>query len=85
MKMREPSIEKRYAGFMTTLHHIYNELANLLEDPLFLDSIHGEQEMALDQTLELLESVMFRFSPVETTTQSEQERTLLELTAVDTE
>ena len=82
MKLRDTDIDKKYCTFIDTLNKIHNELSNLLEDPLFLDSIHGEQEAGLDLTLELIETIVHRLTPAEV----EQDQYLLsrlELDAVD--
>jgi len=82
MKLRDTDIDKKHCAFIDTLNKIHNELSNLLEDPLFLDSIHGEQEASLDLTLELIETIVHRLTPAEV----EQDPYLLarlELDAVD--
>lgn len=82
MKLRDTNIDKKYCTFIDTLNKIHNELSNLLEDPLFLDSIHGEQEAGLDLTLELIETIVQRLTPAEV----EKDQYLLsrfELDAVD--
>lgn len=82
MKLRDTDIDKKHCAFIDTLNKIHNELSNLLEDPLFLDSIHGEQEASLDLTLELIETIVHRLTPAEV----EQDQYLLarlELDAVD--
>ena len=82
MKLRDTDIDTKHCAFIDTLNKIHNELSNLLEDPLFLDSIHGEQEVFLDLTLELLETIVHRLTPAK----PEQDKYLLsqlESTAVD--
>ena len=82
MKLRDTNIDKKHCAFIDTLNKIHNELSNLLEDPLFLDSIHGEQEASLDLTLELIETIVHRLTPAEV----EQDQYLLsrlQLDAVD--
>ena len=34
-----------------------------MEDPLFIDNIHGEQELSLDQSVELLNNIRVQFLP----------------------
>jgi hypothetical protein len=34
-----------------------------MDDPIFLDTIHGEQELALDQSLELIDGIKYSFVP----------------------
>ena len=38
-----------------------------MEDPLFVDNIHGEQELSLDQTVELLSGIRSNFLPLNVT------------------
>lgn len=40
-------------------------IEDLIEDPIFMDGIHGEQELSLDLTLELLETIASQFDPEE--------------------
>ena len=35
----------------------------LMEDPLFIDNIHGEQELSLDQAVELFNNIRVQFLP----------------------
>jgi len=35
-----------------------------MEDPLFIDGIHGEQELSLDQALELIKGIKDQFKPL---------------------
>ena len=35
----------------------------LREDPIFIDTIHGEQELSLDQTIELFNGIRSHFVP----------------------
>jgi signal transduction histidine kinase len=57
------SIETRYHEILNKLTVIINYLEELGEDPIFIDTIHGEQEMGLDLTLELLETIKSQFEP----------------------
>ena len=81
MKLRSPADAKQ-EEFICTLNKIHNELANLLEDPLFIDAIHGEQEVAFDQALELIDLTVQRLTPGLSENQTNQ-FDLLELSAVD--
>lgn len=60
---KSDTLEKRHQDILTKLESIVNTLDDLLEDPLFLDNIHGEQELSLDLALETLEGVIARFTP----------------------
>jgi hypothetical protein len=59
------TIEKRYQEIIGSLDQIMTTLEDLMEDPLFVDNIHGEQELSLDLTLELLETITRQFEPDE--------------------
>ena len=63
MKMRQNPADLKQNEFIDTLTKIHREVTNLLEDPLFIDSIHGEQEMGLDLTLELIDNIIDRIRP----------------------
>ena len=55
---------KHHKGVVKTLESILNDIEMLQEDPLFIDGIHGEQELSLDQTLELLKAIKEQFIPL---------------------
>ena len=48
-------VEKRFQAIVETLETAYRCLEDLMDDPIFLDTIHGDQELALDQALELID------------------------------
>ncbi|NBX48420.1 hypothetical protein EBT25_00415 [bacterium] len=82
MKMRQTPADQKQNQFIEVLQSVHTQLTNLLEDPLFIDSIHGEQEMGLDLALELIDNIIARIDPKDITSQVElMDR--LELTAVD--
>ncbi len=56
-------VEKRFQAIVETLETAYRCLEDLMDDPLFLDTIHGEQELALDQALELIDGIKYNFEP----------------------
>jgi hypothetical protein len=58
-----PSFEKRFKQIYQTISTVYDTLDSLMEDPLFIDGIHGEEELGLDQAMELLEGIMRHFEP----------------------
>lgn len=62
MAASEP-IEKRFEVILEKINNIICTLDDLLEDPIFLDTIHGEEEMSLDLTLELLDGIVSKFEP----------------------
>ena len=55
---------KHHKTVVTTLDSILKDIEMLLEDPLFIDGIHGEQELSLDQALELLKAIKEQFIPL---------------------
>ena len=63
-KMKEDChVEKRFQSIIQTLDTAYRCLEDLMDDPLFLDTIHGEQELVLDQSLELIDNIKYSFEP----------------------
>ena len=82
MKMRQSPADQKQNQFIEVLQNVHYKLTNLLEDPFFIDSIHGEQETGLDYTLELIDNIIARIDPKDNSSQV----TLmdqLERTAVD--
>lgn len=65
----DSSFEKRFEQIGQSLQAVYETLDDLMEDPLFIDNIHGEQELGLDQTMELLDSIMQHFEPAPVVTE----------------
>jgi hypothetical protein len=59
------NIETRFQEIANSLDQIMTILDDLMEDPIFMDNIHGEQELSLDLTMELFESIMNQFDPEE--------------------
>lgn len=57
------SIEKRFETILEKINSIANTLDDLLEDAVFLDTIHGEQELSLDLALEILDGIAAKFEP----------------------
>lgn len=57
------SIDHHYQSIVAKLSSILDTLDDLIEDPLFLDNIHGEEEMSLDLTMELIDSILAKFEP----------------------
>ena len=82
MKLRQSPADQKQTEFVEVLQSIYDQLYNLLEDPLFIDSIHGEQEVGLDQTLELIDNIIARINPIDTSSEA-AEIDRLALSAVD--
>ena len=54
---------KHHASICKKIDGILKTVDGLRSDPLFIDNIHGEQELNLDQAIELLHSVKVKFLP----------------------
>ena len=62
MKLKEKTdIKKQNAVILRKIDSILKNIDDLREDPLFIDNIHGEQELNLDQTIELLTGIRTHF------------------------
>ncbi len=59
----EKSKAKHYEKIVNTLDSMLRDIDELMEDPLFIDNIHGEQELSLDQSVELLNNIRVQFLP----------------------
>ena len=68
--VKTESLDKRYEVIVDKLNLILNTLEDLIENPIFLDTIHGEQELALDLTLELIDQITSQFQPKSTVEES---------------
>ena len=55
---------KSHQAVVKKLVSIINNVEILQEDPIFIDGIHGEQELSLDQALELIKSIKEQFIPL---------------------
>tara|TARA_R100000149_G_scaffold45475_1_gene18216 strand:- start:172 stop:447 length:276 start_codon:yes stop_codon:yes gene_type:complete len=65
MKLKEKAdLKKHYASVLKKLDSVLKTIDGLREDPLFIDNIHGEQELNLDQTIELFNGIRAHFVPV---------------------
>jgi len=58
---KSESIEKHFKKIAERLDSIIVTLDDLLEDPIFLDTINGEQELSLDLALEVLDGICTKF------------------------
>ena len=47
--------------FLKKLDSVLTTIDVLREDPIFIDTIHGEQELSLDQTIELFNGIRSHF------------------------
>ena len=59
----EPTKESHYVKIVETVDSMLRDIDELMEDPLFIDNIHGEQELSLDQSVELLNNIRVQFLP----------------------
>ena len=57
------SLPTHYKGIVEKLDAMLSSIDELREDPLFIDKIHGEQELSLDQTIELFNGIKSQFEP----------------------
>jgi len=48
---------------VNTVDSMLRDIDELMEDPLFIDNIHGEQELSLDQAVELFNNIRVQFLP----------------------
>ena len=55
---------KHHQAVVKKLVSIINNVEILQEDPIFIDGIHGEQELSLDQSLELLKAIKEQSIPL---------------------
>jgi hypothetical protein len=60
---KNKALSDHYETIVVKLESIVETLDDLMEDPLFIDHIHGEQEMSLDLAHELFGLLIRSFSP----------------------
>lgn len=60
---KSPSAAAHYKGILKKVDEVLKTIEDLQEDPLFIDKIHGEQELSLDQSLELFSGIRVHFAP----------------------
>ena len=64
MKLKEKTdLKNHHATVLKKLDGLLKTIDGLREDPLFIDSIHGEQELILDQSIELFNGIRSHFVP----------------------
>lgn len=61
------NMKKHYKLVVQNLENILKNIDTLREDPLFIDNIHGEQELGLDQAIEMLTAIKNQFIPLNVT------------------
>ena len=62
--MSKDTFDKKAKDIIKSLSDVITTIDDLLEEPVFLDTIDGEQELALDWTMEMLEKIKSKFEPV---------------------
>ena len=63
LSILEPTKESHYEKIVETIDSMMRDVDELMEDPLFIDNIHGEQELSLDQAVELFNNIRVQFLP----------------------
>ena len=63
LSILEPTKESHYEKIVETVDSMMRDIDELMEDPLFINNIHGEQELSLDQAIELLSNIRVQFLP----------------------
>ena len=63
LSLLKNSKTEHYEKIVETLDSMLRDIDELMEDPLFIDNIHGEQELSLDQTVELFNNIRVQFLP----------------------
>jgi len=62
---KDVSMDQSYQRICHHLGSVLTYLDELMENPIFITNIHGEQEIAIEQAAELFETLIDRFSPQE--------------------
>ena len=63
LSILETTKESHYEKIVDMVDSMLRDIDELMEDPLFINNIHGEQELSLDQTIELLSNIRVQFLP----------------------
>lgn len=61
----DTSLKSRYKHIAQHLGSILVYMEDLMEDPIFIDNIHGEQDIAFDQAADLISDLIDQFEPRE--------------------
>ena len=64
LSLLEPEKTKRYEEIVALVDSMLRDIDELMEDPLFINNIHGEQELSLDQTVDLFTGIRSQFVPL---------------------
>tara|TARA_R100001082_G_scaffold28084_1_gene14069 strand:- start:421 stop:699 length:279 start_codon:yes stop_codon:yes gene_type:complete len=59
---KKPNVSDSYREIEGKIELMLINIDRLRENPLFIDKIHGEQELQLDQTVELLTGIKSLFA-----------------------
>ena len=59
----EKSKAKHYEEIVYTVDSMLRDIDELMAHPVFIDNIHGEQELSLDQAVELFNNIRVQFLP----------------------
>tara|TARA_B100000579_G_scaffold176233_1_gene143575 strand:- start:232 stop:483 length:252 start_codon:yes stop_codon:yes gene_type:complete len=63
LSILETTKESHYEKIVEIVDSMLRDIDELMEDPLFINNIHGEQELSLDQAIELLSNIRVQFLP----------------------
>ena len=63
LSILETTKESHYEKIVDMVDSMLRDIDELMEDPLFIDNIHGEQELSLDQAVELFNNIRVQFLP----------------------
>jgi len=61
--MAKDIAETKTKDIIKKLSDLISTIDDLLEEPIFVDTIEGEQELALDWTMEMLGKIKSKFEP----------------------
>ena len=62
--MAKDSLKDKNYQIVSMLEGILNTIDELFENPVFIDTIDGEQELRLDTFCEMLEAMVEQFNPL---------------------
>ena len=61
---KKTSLPDHYKGIVKKLDTVLKTIEGMQEDPLFIDNIHGEQDLSLDQAVDLFTAIKNQFTPL---------------------
>ena len=62
--LKKTSKATHHSAIVDQVDGILKTIEDLMEDPLFIDGIHGEQELSLDLAVELFSGIRSSFIPL---------------------